>query len=78
MGGASNVGGAANDAFFSDDDSGDSSHGDEDESEAGETDEQDGDDLTFDVSISGGCCIPTSQVFGPNFDPPMYSYLKYF
>jgi hypothetical protein len=74
VGGASNVGGAANDAFFSDDDSGDSSHGDEDESEAGETDEQDGDDLTFDVSISGGRYIPNSQVFGQNLDPHVFLF----
>jgi hypothetical protein len=43
---------ANNDTFFSDDDSGDSSHGDEDESEAGETDEQDGDELTFEAGLS--------------------------
>ena len=49
-----NVGNAAgNDTYFSDDESGESSHGDEDESEAGETDEQDGEELTFE-GLSGG------------------------
>ena len=45
---------ANNETFFSDDESGESSHGDEDESEAGETDEQDGDELTFEGGLSGG------------------------
>ena len=45
--------GPSNDAFFSDDDSGESSRGEDDESEAGETDEQDGDEFNF-VSNSGG------------------------
>ena len=44
--------GTSNDAFFSDDDSGESSRGDDDESEAGETDEQDGDEFNF-VSNAG-------------------------
>ena len=44
--------GPSNDAFFSDDDSGESSRGEDDESEAGETDEQDGDEFNF-VSNSG-------------------------
>ena len=52
--GGDNVNVANNDTFFSDDESGDSSHGDEDESEAGETDEQDGDELTFEGGL-GGC-----------------------
>ena len=45
--------GPSNDAFFSDDDSGESSRGEDDESEAGETDEQDGDEFNF-VSNTGG------------------------
>ena len=45
--------GASNDAFFSDDDSGESSRGDDDESEAGETDEQDGDEFNFVTNASG-------------------------
>lgn len=36
-----------NEVFFSDEDTGESSHGEEDESEAGETDEQDGDEFSF-------------------------------
>ena len=47
------ISGASNDAFFSDDDSGESSRGDDDESEAGETDEQDGDEFSF-VSNAAG------------------------
>ena len=46
-------GGPSNDAFFSDDESGESSRGEDDESEAGETDEQDGDEFNF-VSNTGG------------------------
>ena len=46
----------SNDAFFSDDDSGESSRGDDDESEAGETDEQDGDEFNFvsNANVIGG------------------------
>ena len=39
--------------FFSDEDTGESSHGEEDESEAGETDEQDGDEFSFGGQVGG-------------------------
>ena len=42
-----------NEVFFSDEDTGESSHGEEDESEAGETDEQDGDEFTFGTNVAG-------------------------
>ena len=42
-----------NEVFFSDEDTGESSHGEEDESEAGETDEQDGDEFTFATNVAG-------------------------
>ena len=42
-----NQSGNQNEVFFSDEDTGESSHGEEDESEAGETDEQDGEEFSF-------------------------------
>ena len=45
--------GNQNEVFFSDEDTGESSHGEEDESEAGETDEQDGDEFTFGTNVAG-------------------------
>ena len=45
--------GGQNEVFFSDEDTGESSHGEEDESEAGETDEQDGDEFSFGGQVGG-------------------------
>ncbi len=49
-----NTGGNQNGVFFSDEDTGESSHGEEDESEAGETDEQDGDEFSFGAGGGSG------------------------
>ena len=69
---------ANNDTFFSDDDSGDSSHGDEDESEAGETDEQDGDELTFEAGLSASKFLSFDLVLKCKFTKILWRILAYY
>ena len=65
-----------NEVFFSDEDTGESSHGEEDESEAGETDEQDGDEFTFGTNVAGAG--GNTKDFNLNFKNRYISKIKDF